>query len=236
MNVLTNEKTVRRNAKIGSITTLLALLALGGGMYVSLAYQTTLLSFSFVLMMVGFVLSQIGIYLGNRWGRRPRVDERLTAALKGLTKDYTLYHYLTPVHHLLVGPAGIWIIEMFYQRGTITYEGNRWKQRGGGFFLAYMKIFGQEGLGRPDVEVKADTDSLAAAFKKALGEEQPLPPIQAALVFTDARAELKAGEAPIPTVKLEQLKEVIRKAAKQNPLPATEVRRIKAVLPEESVE
>ena len=66
---------------------------------------------------------------------RPRVDERLTAALKGLTKDYTLYHFLTPVNHLLVGPAGVWIIEAYYQRGNIVYEGNKWKQKGGGLLL-----------------------------------------------------------------------------------------------------
>jgi len=137
---------------------------------------------------------------------------------------------------LLVGPAGLWVIEVYYQRGTIVYEGNRWKQKGGGLFLGYLKIFAREGLGRPDIEVKADIDSLAEAFKKALGEGQEVPPIHAALVFTDARAELKADEAPFPTVKIEQLKEVIRKAAKENPFPATEIKRVTAVLPSESIQ
>lgn len=235
MNVLTHEKAIRRNAKIGQYTSLAALLILAGGMYVSFVYPTQLY-ISFISLTVGFVLSQVGIYFGNRWGRRPRVDERITAALKGLTKDYTLYNFLTPVNHLLVGPAGVWIIEAYYQRGTITYEKNKWKQKGGGVLLGYLKIFAQEGLGRPDFEVKADTDSLTAAFKKALGDEQEIPPINAALVFTDARAEIKADDAPIPTIKLEQLKETIRKAAKQNPFPATEIKRITAVLPEASVE
>jgi hypothetical protein len=235
MNVLTHEKAVRRNAKIGSITTFVALLILAGGMYVSFVYPTQVY-ISFISLTVGFILSQVGIYFGNRWGRRPRVDERLTTALKGLTKDYTLYNFITPVNHLLVGPAGVWIIEAYYQRGTITYEKNKWRQKGGGALLGYLKIFAQEGLGRPDLDVKADTESLTAAFKKALGDGQEVPPIHAALVFTDSRAEIKAEDAPVPTVKIEQLKEVIRKAAKQNPFPALEIKRIKAVLPEESVE
>jgi hypothetical protein len=235
MNVLTHEKAIRRNAKIGQYTSLAALLILAGGMYVSFVYPTQLY-ISFISLTVGFVLSQVGIYFGNRWGRRPRVDERITAALKGLTKDYTLYNFLTPVNHLLVGPAGVWIIEAYYQRGTITYEGNKWRQKGGGFLLGYLKIFAQEGLGRPDFEIKADTDSLTAAFKKALGDGQEIPPINAALVFTDDRAEVKAEEAPYPTIKLEQLKELIRKTAKQNPFPATEIKRITAVLPEASVD
>jgi hypothetical protein len=235
MNVLTHEKAIRRNAKIGQYTSLVALLVLAGGMYVSFVYPTQIY-ISFISLTVGFVLSQVGIYFGNRWGRRPRMDERLTAALKGLTKDYTLYHFITPVNHLLVGPAGVWIIEAYYQRGVITYEKNKWKQKGGGLLLGYLKIFAQEGLGRPDIEVKADTDSLAEALKKALGDGQEVPPINAALVFTDARAEIKADEAPIPTVKIEQLKELIRKAAKQNPFPTTEIKRITAVLASESVE
>ena len=235
MNVLTQEKAIRRNAKIGQYTSLAALLILAGGMYVSFIYPN-LIYISFLSLTVGFVLSQVGIYFGNRWGRRPRVDERLTAALKGLTKDYTLYHFLTPVNHLLVGPAGVWIIEAYYQRGNIVYEGNKWKQKGGGLLLGYLKIFAQEGLGRPDLEMKADTDSLTEALKKALGDGQEIPPIHAALVFTDPRAEIKADDAPIPTIKIEQLKELIRKNAKQDPFPAAEIKRITAVLPSESVE
>ena len=235
MNVLTHEKAIRRNAKIGQYASLVSLVILGGGMYVSFVYPTQLY-ISFLALLVGFILSQVGIYFGNRWGRRPRVDERITAALKGLTKEYTLYHFLTPVNHLLVGPAGVWIIEAYYQRGTIVYEGNKWKQKGGGIMLAYLKIFAQEGLGRPDFEVKADIDSLTESFKKALVDGQEVPPINAALVFTDERAEIKADGAPMPTIKIEQLKELIRKTAKQNPFPATEIKRITAVLPEESVE
>ncbi len=238
MNVLTHEKAIRRNAKIGQYTSLVALLILAGGMYVSFVYkdQSQMTYISFISLLVGFVLSQVGIYFGNRWGRRPRVDERITAALKGLTKDYTLYNFLTPVNHLLVGPAGVWIIEAYYQRGTIVYEGNKWKQKGGGVLLGYLKIFAQEGLGRPELDVKTDTDSLAEALKKAFGEGQEIPPIHAALVFTDARAEVKADDAPVPTIKIEQLKELIRKTAKQNPFPATEIKRITAILPSESVE
>jgi hypothetical protein len=235
MNILIHEKNVRRNTKIGQYTTLVSLVVLAGGMYVSIMYAA-LYYISFAALLIGFVLSQVGIYFGNRWGRHPRADERITTAIKGLTKDYNLYHYLTPVNHLLVGPAGIWIIETYYQRGTISYNKNKWIQTGGGFMLAYLKIFAQEGLGRPDIEIKSDIDNFTAALKKALGPDQPLPPINAVLVFTDDRAILDAADAPNPTIKIDQLKELLRKAAKQNPFPASEIKRITAVLPAESVE
>jgi len=235
MKILTHEKNIRRNARIGQYTSIAALLILAGGMYISFMYQSQVY-ISFLALLLGFILSQVGIYYGNRWGRHPRIDERLTTALKGLTKEYTMYNFLTPVSHLLVGPAGVWIIEPYYQRGTIVFERGKWKQKGGGLMLGYLKIFAQEGLGRPDIEAKADLDSLTDYLKKTLGEDQPLPAINVAMVFTDERVVLQVGESPTPAMKIEQLKEFLRKTAKQTPFSPAEAKRITDVLPNESVE
>ncbi len=233
MKVLSNEKVIKRNTQIGKYASIAALLILAGGMVVSFTMQEQAF-IAFGALMVGFILSQFGIYFGNRFGRRPRTDERITAALKGLTKDYTLYHYLAPVNHLLVGPAGVWILEPYHQRGTITYEKNRWRQKGGGLMLGYLKIFAQEGLGRPDLEAQADLDALGNALKKSLGDD--LPPLNAALLFYDPRADIQADEAPHPTLKIDQLKDFLRKRVKENPFPPEQVKRILDVLPKESKE
>src|SRR3972149_1837136 len=107
MEIITNERLVRRNARVGQITSLVGLLVLAGGMYISFT-QPQLFGLSLAALLVGFALSQIGIYFGNRWSRRPRPDETLSQALKGLDDRYHLYHYETPASHLLVGPAGVW--------------------------------------------------------------------------------------------------------------------------------
>lgn len=232
MKVLSNEKVIRRNTQIGNYASLAALLILAGGMVISFTMQEQVY-IAFGALMVGFILSQFGIYFGNRFGRSPRADERITSALKGLTKDYTLYHYLTPVNHLLVGPAGVWVLELYHQRGTITYEKNRWRQKGGGLLLGYLKIFAQEGLGRPDLEVQTDLDALRGALKKSLGDA--LPPLNAALLFYDPRAEIQADKAPHPTLKIDQLKDFLRKRAKENPLPPEQVKQITDLLPKESL-
>ena len=234
MKLILDEKTIKRNTAIGRYASLVALLILGGGMYVTFAYgdDPQFVPISFGALLVGFLLSQFGIYFGNRWGRRPRVDERITSALKGMAKEYSLYHYTAPVSHLIVGPAGVWIIEPYYQRGTITYEKGRWRQKGGGFLLAYLKIFAQEGLGRPDVEIESDTESMKKFFIKELGEEN-VPPINAVLVFTDDRAELNIEDAPHPAMKIGELKEFLRKTAKSAPLPTPVYKRIQEALPQE---
>jgi len=102
--------------------------------------------------------------------------------------------------------------------------------------LGYLKIFAQEGLGRPDIEAKADLDSLTDYLKKTLGADQPLPAVNVAMVFTDERVVLQVGESPTPAMKIEQLKEFLRKTAKQTPFSPAEAKRITDVLPSESVE
>ncbi len=230
MKVVRNEKTIQRNSKIGQYTSLGSLAVLVLGMYVSFVYPTYT-TLSFFCLLLGFVGSQVGIYFGNRWGRHPRIDELLSNNLKGLTRDYTIYHYITPVAHLLIGPAGVWIIEPYYQRGTIAYEKGKWKQKGGGFLLTYLKIFAQEGLGRPDLEMKADIESLTDFFKKNLGEEN-LPEINSMMVFTDDRAELEPNDSPIPMLRLKEMKEFLRKAAKAKGLSAPDVKRLTDIFPE----
>lgn len=237
MKLVFDEKIIKRNTAIGRYASLVALLVLGGGMYVTFAFpdDPQYVSIAFGALLVGFLLSQFGIYFGNRWGRRPRVDESITTALKGMNKDYTLYHYTAPVSHLLVGPAGVWIIEPYYQRGTITYEKGRWRQKGGGILLSYLKIFAQEGLGRPDIEIESDTENLRKFLAKQLDEAQ-IPPIKAVLVFTDERVDLQIEDAPHPAMKVGALKEFLRKTAKSDPLPVADYERVTSLLPQESVE
>jgi hypothetical protein len=216
MKVITNEKMIKRNSRLGQLATAGGLIVLVGGMVVSFT-NPTYAGLSWVALLVGFTLSQIGIYFGNRWGRHPRPDERLDEGLKGLNDQYSIYHYSTPVGHLLVGPSGVWVLMPFYQVGKITYEKNRWKQKGGGFLQKYLRAFGQEGIGRPDLEAPAEVSAVDRFFKKNLPETE-IPEPNVALVFINAKAELEVENAPILTLPLKELKNTIRKSAKDKPL------------------
>lgn len=224
MKVITNEKMIKRNSRLGQIATLLGLLVLVGGMVVSFT-RPTLAGFSWVALLVGFTLSQIGIYFGNRWGRHPRPDELLDQGLKGLNDQYSFYHYATPVAHLLVGPSGLWVILPFYQVGKIVYEKNRWKQKGGGFLQRYLRLFGQEGIGRPDLEAPAEVSAIKSFIKKNLPSED-IPEPNVALVFINEKAELEVENAPILTLPLKELKNTIRKSAKEKPLSPDRLKEI----------
>jgi hypothetical protein len=152
MKIVSNPKKIQRYYKIGLYTSLGSLVFLFIAVGLTLTMNVDLTIYSFIAMLLGLILSQVGVYFANRWGKSPRVDERITQSLKGLDDRFTLYHYAAPVPHLLTGPAGVWVLVPQYQAGTITFEKNRYKQHGVNLF---SKLVGQEGLGRPEIEAQS---------------------------------------------------------------------------------
>lgn len=232
MKVVTNDKLIKRNQKIGNISSLasLGILVLG----FVLSFNPDQLTWAFAALLLGFIVSQVGLFFGARFGRSPRPDEHLTAALKGLENRYTLYHYTTPVSHLLVGPSGAWVLLPYSQGGIIRYDvkKQRWQQKGGNL---YLKIFAQDSLGRPDLDVKGSLNDAQKFLNEKLGQSVPVE-VKAALVFTNPKVTIEAAEAPIPTLTAEKLKDFIRKQAKDNAFPNETFLAIQQALPTESVE
>ena len=230
MKIIKNEKLIKRNGTIGNWTSLAALVVLGVGMFISFRRQD-LFIYALIALLVGFTLTQIGMYMGNRYGRSPRPDEKLDAGLKGLPGDYSIYHYTTPASHLLVGPAGVWLLKPYHQRGQVTFRKNRWKMSGGGFLQSYMRLFGQESIGRPDIEVDNEVSKLQSYLARQM-EGSQIPEIRPLIVFTNDEVDLEVNEAPIPAMKLKQVKDYIRQRAKEKPIGQIQLAALREALPQ----
>ncbi len=217
MKVVTNSKLIKRNAKIGQYTSIGALVILGIGLYISFKMPDKFV-YSLLALLLGFLMSQIGMYYGNRWGRSPRPDELIDKALKGLGREYTVYHYVTAASHLLAGPAGIWTLMPYYQSGKIVYEKKRWKSKGGGFLQSYLRLFGQENMGHPEIESETEIEATKRYLSKILPEGSEVPPIKALLLFTSPKAELNVEGAPLPAITPKDLKDFMRERSKDNPI------------------
>lgn len=217
MKVVTNTKLIKRNAKIGQYTSVGALVILGVGLYISFKMPDKF-AYSLGALLLGFFMSQIGMYYGNRWGRSPRPDELIDKGLKGLGREYTVYHYVTAASHLLVGPAGVWTLMPYYQSGIIVYEKKRWKSRGGGFLQSYLRLFGQENIGRPEIESETGIEATKRYLTRILPEGSEVPPIQSLLLFTSPKVELKVEDAPLPTITPKDLKDFMREKSKEKPI------------------
>lgn len=217
MKVISNDKLIKRNNRIGQITSISSLAILAIGMYFSFKdSQGKYITLTFTSLIVGFILFQVGNFFLNRWGKSPRPDEILTQSLKGLDDKYTLYHYSTDLPHLLVGPAGVITFLPYGQVGTLKYDEakKQWKQIGGNFFL---KAFGQEGLGKPLNEAQYTTEELERyLLKLGVGKDQCQP--TALLVFTNEKSTIEGEGSPVPYTTSEKLKDFIRKKAKETNL------------------
>ncbi len=217
MKIVSNDKLIKRNTRIGNITSIASVAVLGIGMYFSFQDKDgKYLPLTFSSLIIGFLLFQIGNYYMNRFGKPPRPDQKLSAALKGLDDKYTLYHFTTNIPHLLVGPSGIYCLLPYNQPGSIAYNAikNRWKQSGGNFFL---KTFGGDSLGRPDLDANYAVGDITKYFEKkgvSLGTTVPEPVI----VFVNDKATVNTEGFTGSAVTVDKLKEYIRKRAKIAPL------------------
>ena len=229
MKIVSNENLIAKNKKIGQYTSIASLIILGIGLFAS--FNVQYINWSFIALILGFILSQVGIYFSNRWGRSPRPDEKLTQALKGIGDKYTLYHYTTKIPHLLVGPAGIWALLPYAQGGTILYDTKkeRFKQKGGNF---YLKIFAQESLGHPEVDANSTQKDAVAYLNSKVGELD-LPNVEPLLVFTNPKAQIECENAPITALSVDKLKDFIRKRAKEQPISLDLAQIIQKSLPQE---
>jgi hypothetical protein len=226
MKIITNEKKKRLNRRIAFAATLTGMAVLIGGLLINLKYPTQV-SYSFGALILGFLLAQIGIFFTNRWGRNPSTDTLLNQALKGLDLKYTLCHYFTPTYHLLVGPAGIWVLIPKHLGGTITFVKGRWIHRG----ASLLRLFGQEGLGRPDLELSYEIEKIQK-FLQPLFNGEDVPPVRAALVFTNPKVnfDFDQEQPSAPTLTLDKLKEFLRKESKLKPVPLDKIEKINEYL------
>lgn len=231
MKIVSNDKLINRNKKIGQYTTMAALAILGIGLYYSFA-QPEKITITFGALLFGFLLTQVGVFYGNRWGRSPRPDELLTSSLKGLEEKYTLYHYSSGISHLLAGPTGLWAIVTTPASGKITFDEQkgRFRQKGGNF---YMKLFGSDSVGKPEMDVYYAITDLKKSLRKTASELE-LPEPKGILVFTNEKTEIDVQNPPFPAVTLDKLKDYIRKQPKESPEMMEAISHLQKILPTES--
>lgn len=207
MKQVINEKLIKRNKKLGNILSIVGISILAAGLILNINATPTRTLISFGALIIGFIISQISTYYVTRFGRNPRFDEIISDNLSKLNNSYTFYVYCSPIPMLLLGPSGLWIPVPVSASGEIYFD-KKWKQRGGSFFL---KLFGQENIGRPALDIEANENQIIKHLKDHLDENQ-LPPINSILVSMHPKATIgDVEDAPNPIIEAEALRRKIRK-------------------------
>ncbi len=231
MQIIRDEALARRRKKIGNIASVagIGVIALslvvtwvgpGWGLSVQLLTYVQLVS-----LLVGFIISSIGMYFVNRWGRSPRPDEILDKSLKGLSRDYRLYHYALPAPHVLLTPNGPMVLVARFEPGVYTVDDDRWRQRFS--LMRVIGFMGREGLGNPSKDADYMVERVRRYLDKNAPELQEVP-VSAAVVFTAEKVVLNVGETSVPTLRATKLKGYLRSQASK-PLPQETRERLQAL-------
>lgn len=174
---------------------------------------------------LGWLLSQVGIYLTHRYLQDPRPDEVLDDALKKVAKDGRMYHYVLPASHVLLTPSGPIVFVAKYQVGNISYKDGKWRQTRISFI---RKLFGQEGLGDPTREADRELQKLVNFIRKQAPEVEEVP-VGVMIIFTKkAGSELDVTDSPIPAMHFTKLKGAFKQRTQGPPLPSADYAALRA--------
>ncbi len=161
---------------------------------------------SLILLIAGASTAMVGIYLANRWIRKPRPEESLDKALKAFDDHYRMYHYpALPCDHVLLTPAGVTAFEVVNLNGSFSYRDGRWKEAMTmGRALRYLV---EPRVGDPVVVARERAEELGDRIRKDLGPEATVP-IKALTVFTHPGVDLEIEGPSFPACRLDKLRKL----------------------------
>jgi hypothetical protein len=215
MKILRDEERIATLKKRSQQATLAGFLLLIAGFILVFLDVPNLIFYQLMALLGGWILTQVGLYLGHRYLRSPRPDEVLDEAVRPVAREGRMYHYVLPTPHVLLMPAGPVVFNLKFQSGDITVQDDKWKQKGIGF----RRFFGQEGLGNPTGETEKMVAALASYIRKHAPEIEEVP-IGAMIVFTSKDIKsLDVADSSIPAMHFSKVKGYLRQKGLGKSLP-----------------
>lgn len=225
MIILRDDQRIARLKRISQVTSFVGMGALLAGLFLVFLPETeNLFFYQLLALFSGWLLSQVGIYLGHRYLREPRPDEVLDEVLRKVARNGRIYHYLLPAAHVLLIPTGIIVFVTKYQSGNITVEGDKWKQTG----MGLRRFFGQERLGDPTREAAMSVEAVASYLNKHAPTVEEVP-IGAMVVFTSkGNKNLDLKNSTMPAMHYTKIKGYLRQQKRETPIPEADYQAIQA--------
>jgi len=225
MKTLMDREGLRRRATAAHAASLGGLAIILGTVVLSMA-RPAWATLTAVLIVAGFAISTVGIYLANRWVKRPRPEDTLALALKGLGDPHRIYHYLLPADHVLLTPSAVVVIETVNLEGRFVFRDGRWKQHMP--LGRALRFFVEETFGNPTLRAQAEAVRLRDLLQARLPGDAPPVPVLAVVLFVHPNAEVIADSPPVPVCQPAQLRKRI--PAHLPKLPPVQFEQVRAAL------
>lgn len=198
---------VRHNAFITGRKRRAKLMALAGFVVLTgtlfLALLPNFLLPSYLAMLAGFVVFNLGMQQIGKWTRNPRNDQVLDNQLQALPARFSLIHYAPVgkerVEHVVVHPGGLLAVTAREIDGEIEAKGSRWRRRSTG--LRRFFSFSGPQLGNPSLE----TDRNVGALEDFLAEQQLEVDVEGCVVFLHPATELDVTDPEYPILHADEL-------------------------------
>jgi hypothetical protein len=214
MKSIIDQDKIRQRARLANIASVGGLVVLLASVILPLV-RAELLNLSKYILFLGLATSMIGIYYANRWVKKPRPEDSLNQALKGLSDKHRLYHYVSlPCDHVLLGPAEVVVLETVNLEGLFSYQDERWREAMN--FGRALRYIVEEHLGDPLKSAQASEHYIKRLFSEKIPDGETIP-VRSIVVFVHPRVELKVKGAPIPVCKVDKLRRHF--SGKENRMP-----------------
>lgn len=220
MKVITNEKKIAQRKKWASILSPVAMVLLLGGLGLNIASLRTTSSGevnqtyfygTLLLLVLGFIFSNISSSLVNHWVKEPRADQTLQKALKGFDSKNYLFNYTTKAAHIFLTPQKVYAITTKGQNGSVEVNGKKWKRP---FSVGrLLRYFAEENFGNPTFEAQQNADAVYKMMDAVLPDDAAVP-LEPLIVFTNPDVNLTIHSTEIPVLKAAKLKSFIRENSK----------------------
>ncbi len=229
MRVIANEKYIQRCAFVGRYASIAGLLVLLVSFILSIFWtsESALIPLGmWVALLVGVSLSIIGGYYADRFEGPGAHYRGVREALEELDEHYTLFQYVLPSPHVLLGPEGLIVLVVRSIPGEVTYAGGRWHWRQRFKFL--RALAGQQGIGVPEAEVEYELKRMSRYLEKVLPGASV--PVQGVVLFTRPKVKLKVQDPPVPVLRAHRFKNWLRGQRARKAMPGALRRQLEEVL------
>lgn len=226
MKIIRHDKYIATRKRNAKLLAALGFVLLVGTLF--LALNPRLILVSYILMLSGFVLFNLGMQQVGKWTRNPRNDQAIDHHLKNLPDRYSVVHYAPVgnkrIEHVVVHPGGAVVLTSKEIDGTIVENGPKWRRKGAGF-RRFFSFSGPQ-LGNPSVE----TDDGVNRLEKLLAEKAMEVDVEGAIVFLHPQAELEIENPDYPVLHADELQTFITRLPADETFTAAEREQLVAIL------
>lgn len=254
MQVVVNEQHIAQRARAARRHTLTGLGFMLGGLVVSFL-GVEYIGWAYGALFAGLFFFNAGARDRVRFARRPREDELVALALRGLDHRYRLVQYLpgVPAQHVLLTPGGVFVFELRHHYGQITVSGTRYERRWN--WLLMIGALAEGGIGNPARDAERHAAALRAFLATKLAAAEPPAgeadapadeqraasakderasaapnganiPVYPVVLFTHPRTQVVVHEPAVPTLTTRELKAWLRKQVQRVRLSSTAQRQM----------